>query len=128
MVAHMHLLDALMILLTIPVTQNVGCFLLGWKRNQILLERINLLHTHCMMLSDQYLCLRTPLMAAMHEDESDDLREVGELLSEILEVNFLTTHLMIYIPSIYQDVKQLVLSSVFFPISIRLFCIFKRYT
>ncbi|KAM6598071.1 hypothetical protein CsatA_008595 [Cannabis sativa] len=30
--------------------------------------------------------LRTPLMAAMHEDDSPDLREVGKILREILEI------------------------------------------
>jgi len=32
-------------------------------------------------------CFRTPMMAAMHEDDSPDLREVARILNDILEVN-----------------------------------------
>lgn len=47
---------------------------------------------------------RTPLMAAMHEDDSPDLSEVARILGEVLEVDpliFLSLHLVLQLSQLW---------------------------
>lgn len=44
---------------------------------------------------------RTPLMAAMHEDDSPDLSEVARILGEVLEVDPLSLHLILQLSQLW---------------------------
>lgn len=44
---------------------------------------------------------RTPLMAAMHEDDSPDLSEVARILGEVLEVDPLSLHLIFQLSQLW---------------------------